>query len=664
MPPTNLTRRTILVGLSAASLSAARLARAQGSGFAANLIGAVSLPVRMRLTRASPALLTDQTGVLRLAPPDAPRFDHDPLNFRPLGLLIEGNARNRAAAAADPSAALWRRSGAVELRPASDRLAPDGTRTASRVVAAIPRPGAKALVELGTITADQFATASMYLRSSNGRGAWRIGLIDGSSTRARHVTVELDERWRRFSLPMLWEFRDVGPKRIEVADLSQPLPNGHLREALLWGVQYELGNAASSLVPPGLAEREADHVTIEFGAQLAETGGMRLHLPSGGRRGGVVVDSPSGGLRLDYTESGWIGGQIGRIELRGFGDVTADTHLELSWSREGATLRSGRSYDALTARAGARANPGRIEAGGSLRLFAAMNGSRPLNRHLGGIELREAAGPIAAVGAPRLAPASYRLVFGDEFNDADVARINEHATGGRPGAPAWRSRYRHARTDIINQEKQTYMDIAYAGSAPEPLGVQPFSIRDSVLTIRAERADPERVRPFINGQAYTSGCLTTELTHWQTYGYFEMAAKLPLGKGFWPAFWLLPKAERWPPEIDVLEASGARRMSVRPALLWPVQGGREGHGEWIEGLIDITDGFHVYACEWTREAVAFFIDGVEVMRRPNPGIHEDMYLLANLALGSHDPFWIPDPDETTPFPGLMQIDYIRAYARG
>ena len=314
-------------------------------------------------------------------------------------------------------------------------------------------------------------------------------------------------------------------------------------------------------------------------------------------------------------------------------------------------------------RAGVRANPGRIAAA-SLRLFAAMDGGQALDRHLGGIELWAAAAAPVAFAAPRLAPAPYRLVFGDEFDDADVGRINENATGGRPGAPAWRSRYRHPRADVINQEKQTYMDVAYAGSGPRPLGVQPFGIRDSVLTIRAEPADPVRVRPFINGQLYTSGCITSELTHWQTYGYYEMAAKLPLGKGFWPAFWLLPKAQRWPPEIDVFEVSGARRMSVRPGLHWPAPGGgQDGLGDWVDGLIDIADGFHVYGCEWTRERIVYQVDGIEIANWPNAHVHEDMYILANLGLGSGDPLWIPDPDATTPFPGLFQIDYIRVYRR-
>ncbi len=84
--------------------------------------------------------------------------------------------------------------------------------------------------------------------------------------------------------------------------------------------------------------------------------------------------------------------------------------------------------------------------------------------------------------------------------------------------------------------------------------------------------------------------------------------------------------------------------------------------KWIENVIDSGDGFHVYGLEWTRERLVWSFDGTKVWEQPNR-INEDMYILANLALGSHDPHFIPDPDDTTPFPGRFEIDYIRAYKR-
>ncbi len=50
--------------------------------------------------------------------------------------------------------------------------------------------------------------------------------------------------------------------------------------------------------------------------------------------------------------------------------------------------------------------------------------------------------------------------------------------------------------------------------------------------------------------------INTYGTFSQTYGYFEIDAKVPSGQGLWPAFWMLPQSGNWPPEIDVLELLG------------------------------------------------------------------------------------------------------------
>jgi hypothetical protein len=273
--------------------------------------------------------------------------------------------------------------------------------------------------------------------------------------------------------------------------------------------------------------------------------------------------------------------------------------------------------------------------------------------------------PAAATGGATnksgFVPAGYHLTFGDDFDDNDVSRINENAVGGRPGAPAWRSRYRHDRSTIINGEKQVYVDSAYRGSSESPLGLQPFSIASGVLTISATPI-AEHVAPFLGKQRYVSGCITTELTHWQQYGYFEMRARMPKGRGFWPAFWLLPKSGAWPPEIDVVEATGAKPTNLHLGVI-EKQRGRPG-SRWVKDVIDTTDGFHVYAAEWTADDVIFSIDGKEQFRAGNHRIHEPMYLLVNLAVGSKDPGFIPDPDASTPWPGQLQVDYVRAYSRG
>jgi len=118
----------------------------------------------------------------------------------------------------------------------------------------------------------------------------------------------------------------------------------------------------------------------------------------------------------------------------------------------------------------------------------------------------------------------------------------------------------------------------------------------------------------------------------------------------------------WPPEIDIFEGSGSRPNKISFAVRDP--GDKKGVGsDWLKvprGL----DGWQTFACEWTAEKISFMVGGTRYWQVNGHGIHEPMYLLANLALGSHDSGWIPDPDESTPLPAQLEIDYIRAFGRG
>lgn len=274
-----------------------------------------------------------------------------------------------------------------------------------------------------------------------------------------------------------------------------------------------------------------------------------------------------------------------------------------------------------------------------------------------------ATAPAKPSAAPAVGKSGYKLSFSDEFDNSDLSRISESGVITSGDAPAWRSRYRHPRKDFINKEKQIYVDAAYPGTGKDktPLGINPFLLSKGRLSIIAEKT-PAKFLPLLYGQRYTSGCITTELSHRQQYGYFEMRARLPAGKGFWPSFWLLPVRQAWPPEIDIVEASGDRPGFYHFAVRNP--GDKKGYAsDWMEIGTGSDDGWQTFACEWTKDRIAFFVDGKRYWFVDGHKIHEPMYLLANLALGSHDKFWIPDPDESTPFPSRMEIDYIRAFSR-
>jgi MYXO-CTERM domain-containing protein len=76
---------------------------------------------------------------------------------------------------------------------------------------------------------------------------------------------------------------------------------------------------------------------------------------------------------------------------------------------------------------------------------------------------------------------------------------------------------------------------------------------------------------------------------------------------------------------------------------------------------DFSADFHTFGLEWNPDSIVWTIDGVERKRHIGAGVPQvEMYLILNLAIGGT---WPGAPDGTTPFPGLYQIDYVRAYTR-
>lgn len=657
-------RRDVLIG--AAALAACR----PTVGWTAEPASLLSLdfthgpPAGVKFDRAGAAMADAPNGALTLAEAHVPRLALDPATGRVQGLLIEGAATNFARNSTSLPSHSWQFKGAATSGLSQDITAPDGTRSATRLRIHQQKGDLGLVGGGGQGGAGEIYTFSIYLRQvGDETPEWALNLFDYGTYHGHFERVALTPSWQRVSFSIHWEARDISNKVMNIAAGRPEWALESTHEAYAWGCQLEAGRAPSSLIPTDTlpVPRAADVVTIDAAALSRPSGLLRIALPRGGVRAGTILDTDGGGIRLGYTDSGWLEATVGGLTVSGASDATGDTTVELAWGPGGVTLKSGMGASPQV-RGAVTGKIGPINCGATARLFARMDGSAPLNTVLGGLVLEPGAAQqkiVATAASPSFVPAGYRLAFGDDFDDSDVSRINENATGGRPGAPAWRSRYHQDRFTVINQEKQIYMDPAFAGKADHPLGVQPFSIKDGILTIAAERADPVKVSPYILNLKYTSGCITSELTHWQTYGYFEMRARLPVGKGFWPAFWLLPKAPKWPPEIDIFECVGTRPGAVHMGVL--VAKGQTSD-KWVEDVINTGDGFHVYGLEWTREQLTWLLDGKPVWRQPN-GVHEDMYILANLALGSHDPRFVPDPDETTPFPGRFQIDYIRAYSK-
>ncbi|MGQ9731408.1 MAG: glycoside hydrolase family 16 protein [Candidatus Zipacnadales bacterium] len=249
----------------------------------------------------------------------------------------------------------------------------------------------------------------------------------------------------------------------------------------------------------------------------------------------------------------------------------------------------------------------------------------------------DAEAPLPSLGPPTLNLDGYHLSFAEEFDEP--LEVSAWGPGTR-----WIAHTPYAG------------DFGEARFA-DPEERFPFTINDGLLRIEARK----------DKNGWRAGLLCSVDPHGegfsQQYGYFEMRAKFPKGKGVWPAFWLLglPRLKDKSVtniEIDVVEYYGVHPNALHTTVhLWYADGRHwaDGRPSIVQG---ITDEFHNYGVMVTAEEIIFYYDGIELRRLPTPAEAKGpLYLLVNLALGGG---W---PIDKTPNPSFMYVDYVRVYAK-
>lgn len=179
------------------------------------------------------------------------------------------------------------------------------------------------------------------------------------------------------------------------------------------------------------------------------------------------------------------------------------------------------------------------------------------------------------------------------------------------------------------------------------------------------------------GHEYTSARLLSR-EDW-TYGRFEVRARLPSGRGTWPAIWMLPTHETygdgyWPDngEIDIMEHVGFAPDTVHASVHTEAYNHTEGTQK--TGTIHVPDarsGFNVYAVEWTPEEIRAYVNDrhyftFENERRTREGadyrhwpFDRPFHFVLNVAVGGT---WGGargvDPSI---WPQRLEIDYVHVY---
>ena len=173
---------------------------------------------------------------------------------------------------------------------------------------------------------------------------------------------------------------------------------------------------------------------------------------------------------------------------------------------------------------------------------------------------------------------------------------------------------------------------------------------------------------------YTSARLMTKDKGDWLYGRFEIKAKLPDGRGLWPAIWMLPSDWEyggWPQsgEIDIMENVGFDPYTIVSSVHTSDYNHRI-HTERNNKITvnDNRDKFHVYGVEWDETTIKGFIDDQIYFtfekEADDPKVwpfDKRFHLLLNIAVGGD---WGGQKGiDDSIFPATMEIDYVRVYQK-
>jgi hypothetical protein len=229
----------------------------------------------------------------------------------------------------------------------------------------------------------------------------------------------------------------------------------------------------------------------------------------------------------------------------------------------------------------------------------------------------------------------YHLAWSDEFNGTTLDNTNwNYETGGG----GWG-----------NNELENYTT----------------SLNNSFLS--AGNLIIEARKETLGSNSYTSARLTTKKSF--TYGRIDIRAKLPQGKGIWPALWMLGAnitTVPWPAcgEIDMMELLGHEPSKVYGTMHWGTSGDVHIGGNYSLTSGDFSQKFHVFTLIWDANKLAWYVDdmlyftGNKTDVNGNYPFDKPFFFIFNVAVGGA---WPGNPDATTVFPQRMIVDYIRVF---
>jgi beta-glucanase (GH16 family) len=247
---------------------------------------------------------------------------------------------------------------------------------------------------------------------------------------------------------------------------------------------------------------------------------------------------------------------------------------------------------------------------------------------------------IFTVASPAQSLAGWKLVWSDEFNgdSVDNSKWGLELQEGDHGSTSYTSR------------------------------PQNLFVANGCMALQAQKES-------YGGQPYTSSQVSTRNKASWCYCRIDVRAKLPAGKGMWPAIWLMPVQSAyggWPSsgEIDIMENLGANTRLDYTTIHFGPNNQSLQKTCTAPATATLSDSFHVYTMIWDSLSFNFYLDSINYgtmnqwapsnVAYPKP-FDKSFFLILDLAIGGS---WGGLPDTNTVFPQSMLVDWVHVYQRG
>jgi beta-glucanase (GH16 family) len=209
--------------------------------------------------------------------------------------------------------------------------------------------------------------------------------------------------------------------------------------------------------------------------------------------------------------------------------------------------------------------------------------------------------------------------------------FSDHFAGTALNTSKWSTCYFWGCTNNGNNELQYYE-------------ASQVKVHDGTLTLTVI---PKRT----HGKQYASGLLSSHGKFSFRYGYAQIVAKLPRGRGVWPSFWTVPENGTWPPEIDIME--NWEHQEIVNFYVHYNAGPKPDHAVVL--LPDACTTFNTYGVDWEPGSISWYVDGV-LWAHFKVSITEPEYLIVNLAV-----FGLIPPNASDRFPQSLAVRSIQVW---